>query len=179
MWSLKNKMVKKKEGQKKEKSSLIGEPGARADTLPAIFAVVAIISAVGLTEFVLTLPPANSLWIILGSALFLIGIGMRLIAQYNLGKYFSVEVVIKKGHKLVTHGIHRYIRHPMYTGMFMIFVGADMVLQSWIGLIVSVVMLIPLGIWRMRIEERVMHEEFGEAYTRYKKKSWAVLPPIW
>lgn len=148
-------------------------------TMPMILAVQLIVAAIVLTEFVLRIPPADTFKIITGAALLLIGFSIRLIAHINLGKYFAYEIEIVEGHKLIRTGIHKYLRHPMYTGLFMMYIGVAIALQSWIGLASSIVLMLPLGYWRMKAEEEALISEFGDEYRSYMKKSWKVVPFIW
>ncbi|MBW2967248.1 isoprenylcysteine carboxylmethyltransferase family protein [Candidatus Woesearchaeota archaeon] len=148
-------------------------------TMPVILVTQMIVAAVILTEFVVRLPPADAVFIIIGAASLLLGYSLRLIAHINLGKYFAYEVEIIEGHKLIQTGIHKYLRHPMYTGLFLMFVGVALALQSLIGLAVGTVLLVPVGIWRMRLEEKALLAEFGKEYEEYQKKSWKVVPFIW
>lgn len=89
-------------------------------------------------------------------------------ARIQLGKSFSVSAQAKQ---LVTSGLYSKIRHPVYLFAQAFFLGVVIALRSsqWLGLwaILLVVQLL-----RIRKEERVLEETFGDAYATYKKSTW-------
>jgi protein-S-isoprenylcysteine O-methyltransferase Ste14 len=60
---------------------------------------------------------------ILGLFLFVIGLTIMIVSQVTLWTNYSGFLVIKKDHQLITHGIYRFTRHPIYLGAFMVFAG--------------------------------------------------------
>lgn len=89
-------------------------------------------------------------------------------ARAQLGKSFSITPQAKE---LVTHGLYSKIRNPVYlfgsffiAGMFL-YIG-----RPWLLLLFLV--LIPLQLFRIKKEEKVLREKFGETYLEYKKKTW-------
>jgi protein-S-isoprenylcysteine O-methyltransferase Ste14 len=90
-----------------------------------------------------------------------------LIARIQLGGAFAIRA---KAQKLVTTGLYSRIRNPIYV-FGGIFVAGVLLYLRPIWLLVFIV-LIPLQIVRMRNEEKVLAEKFGEDYQRYKAKTW-------
>lgn len=89
-------------------------------------------------------------------------------ARIELGRAFTVKA---KATKLVTTGVYSRIRNPIY------FFGALMILGIIIWAarpwwLVFLAVLIPLQITRIRQEEKVLEERFGDAYLEYKRKTW-------
>jgi protein-S-isoprenylcysteine O-methyltransferase Ste14 len=113
-----------------------------------------------------------------GLGTYLVGFTVMVWAEAYLGRLFSLEVSIQHGHKLVTDGIYRYLRHPRYLGVTLFSVGLSLVFRSWISLVLAVVTLAVL-IWRMRDEETLMHQEFGADWEAYAKKTWRLIPFIY
>jgi protein-S-isoprenylcysteine O-methyltransferase Ste14 len=115
-----------------------------------------------------------------GVILVLVGIGISIQARVNLGANWAhaADYQIKKNHTLVITGIYKYIRHPIYIGMSLAYVGAEIVAGSWLFL-----PLIPiLGFISMRQavkEETLLNEKFGEMYERYKESSFRFIPFIY
>jgi len=98
-------------------------------------------------------------------------------ARRQLGRNWSGEVTLKVDHELVRSGPYRRIRHPIYTGAIGMYVGPALVsgrLQGTLALV-----LIAIAYTRkIRMEERVLRDEFGSAYDEYRRESWAVIPWI-
>jgi protein-S-isoprenylcysteine O-methyltransferase Ste14 len=114
-----------------------------------------------------------------GIFVFLLGFVIRWIAIYQLGKMFTVNVVISDTHTLKTSGLYRIVRHPSYLGLLLIIAGLGMSLDSLLSLLM---MLIPSFIalnYRISIEEKALIEEFGDQYLDYKKRVKKLIPGIY
>jgi protein-S-isoprenylcysteine O-methyltransferase Ste14 len=112
--------------------------------------------------------------------LVLAGLGFALIfwSGVALGKMYSAEVTIQKNHQLVTTGLYQYIRHPRYLGVIFVAIGLSLLFRSWIGLIVSIPLLVVL-LSRIKDEEAVLYEEFGLEWDAYRKQSWRLIPYLY
>ena len=111
----------------------------------------------------------------LGSALTAAGLLFAVWARAHLGGNWSGTVTIKKDHELITSGPYAIVRHPIYSGLLLAFVGSAMARGDWGG--VLAVALAFWALWRKsRIEERWMHDEFGEAYQDYRRRVAALVP---
>jgi protein-S-isoprenylcysteine O-methyltransferase Ste14 len=115
---------------------------------------------------------------IIGAILFSIGLLIRLIAAYTLGMNYSSFLVIRKNHKLIKRGLYKYVRHPVYTGVF-IGAFAIPVYTSSIPGFLMFLLSIPLFMYRMEIEERMLIEEFGDEYRDYMENTWRLVPFIY
>ena len=115
---------------------------------------------------------------IVGLALIVIGFTILLTAQITLRRYYSSTLVIREEHQLITHGIYRFIRHPIYLGNIMFFIGVPVFTSSLYGLLIMSA-LIPIFLNRIRIEERMLTEEFGDAYRTYKEATSKLIPFIY
>jgi protein-S-isoprenylcysteine O-methyltransferase Ste14 len=93
---------------------------------------------------------------------------LLLTARFQLGKSFSVS---PQARKLVTHGLYSKIRNPMYVFSALLVLGLLLTLQRPV-LFVIIAVLIPTQIMRVRREERVLEEKFGEEYREYKNRTW-------
>jgi protein-S-isoprenylcysteine O-methyltransferase Ste14 len=98
----------------------------------------------------------------LGIALFILGLCMSLGARVNLGpNWQNVEdQQLAENHSLVTNGIYRFVRHPIYAGDLLLVIGLQLALQSWLfllGLMIAVVIV------RQAIaEEKLLLTKFPE-----------------
>jgi protein-S-isoprenylcysteine O-methyltransferase Ste14 len=120
------------------------------------------------------LPPAAWLfWA--GFAVAAAGLLFTVWARRHLGKNWSGIVTIKEGHELITSGPYALVRHPIYTGLLLAFAGSAIALGEWRGILA--VALVLWSLWRkLRIEERWMREQFGEAYQAYSLRVAALVP---
>lgn len=94
-----------------------------------------------------------------------------------LGLNWSGAVSIKTEHQLVRSGPYGWIRHPIYTAMFGMFIGTALVCGQ-IHALVGVVLLIAAYMRKIRMEERMLREHFGVEYEAYRRESWALVPGI-
>jgi protein-S-isoprenylcysteine O-methyltransferase Ste14 len=114
----------------------------------------------------------------IGLGLFSLGfIGMHW-AEAFLDKQFSVEVMIQEGHRLVTDGPYRYLRHPRYLGIIIFTMGISLVYRSWLALILVAALTLVL-IWRIHDEEALMNQEFGADWEAYSQRSWRLIPFVY
>ena len=89
-----------------------------------------------------------------------------------------VKIQRERGHRVVSTGPYAYVRHPMYAGGLLMFVGMPLQLGSWLGL-AAVALLVPLLAFRMVMEERTLAEEL-DGYRDYAKHVPSrLVPGIW
>ena len=115
---------------------------------------------------------------IVGLALFIIGLIIMLVGQTTLWRNYSGTVVIREDHQLITHGIYRFTRNPMYLGLIMVVTGIPVFAASMYGFLISLV-LIPIILNRIRLEEELLTEEFGDAYRTYKEATSKLIPFVY
>jgi protein-S-isoprenylcysteine O-methyltransferase Ste14 len=115
-------------------------------------------------------------WI--GVALFMTGGVLRLWPVFVLGNRFSGLVAIQQEHTLVTNGIYRSVRNPSYLGLLLGALGWSLAFRSWIGVILTAIMIPPL-VFRMASEERLLHDHFGADYDAYRARTSRLVPGIY
>lgn len=113
-----------------------------------------------------------------GLACVVIGAGVRVAAMAQLGPLFSTFVTIQKEHTLVTTGLYRWVRHPIYTGSLIAMVGVFLVFRSTL-VWVAVPLYLAGTVWRIHDEEVLLRETFGEAYQHYRTQTWRLLPWVY
>lgn len=101
---------------------------------------------------------------------------VRAAAVRALGRMWSVHIEIRKEHQLVQDGPFRWIRHPIYLGAILELLGAIIFLNASYTLVAFVVLFIPSLVARIRLEERAMIAQFGDAYRDYIRTTPAVIP---
>ena len=110
-----------------------------------------------------------------GAALTLAGLLFTVWARGYLGRNWSGTVTLKSDHELVTTGPYAIVRHPIYTGLLLAFVGGAVGRGTLAG-VLSVLVAV-LALWRkLRMEERWMREQFGETYVAYSRHVPALIP---
>ena len=90
------------------------------------------------------------------------------IARLQLGNSFTIR---PQANVLVTHGIYSRIRNPIYIFSAIAIAGLLLYL-NWLRLYWAFLILIPMQVFRARMESRVLEERFGEEYRRYKARTW-------
>ena len=115
---------------------------------------------------------------IIGLGLFIIGLIIMIVGQITLSRNYSGTVVIREDHQLITHGIYRFTRNPMYLGAIMVFTGLPVYVASLYGFLTSLV-LIPIILNRIKLEEKLLTEEFQEAFQKYKETTKKLIPFIY
>ena len=116
--------------------------------------------------------------IVLGGLIFIVGLVIRVVALLNLRLNYSSTLRIREGHQLITHGIYKYVRHPVYTGTLLSCLGLPIFGTSPLGFL-FVLMGIPLFIYRIGAEEKMLIEKFGEDYVEYTKATWKLFPYVY
>jgi len=114
-----------------------------------------------------------------GKMLIVIGFIIRIIGQVTLRKQFSFFVKIRKDHELITTGIYKYVRHPLYSAAFLALLGAVLVFNSWLGFAVVILLVVPTIFYRIKVEEKALVQKFGKDYLDYKKRVKILIPWIY
>ncbi len=112
-----------------------------------------------------------------GAALTVAGLLFSVWARVHLGRNWSGIVTVKQDHELITPGPYAIVRHPIYTGLLLAFIGSALARGEWRG-----VVAVALAWWavhlKMRMEERLMREQFADAYQTYSERVPALVPFI-
>jgi protein-S-isoprenylcysteine O-methyltransferase Ste14 len=106
-------------------------------------------------------------------------LAMFRLTHKALGRMWSVSLQLKEEHKLVTSGIYRRLRHPMYTAFWMMALAQALLLPNWIAGLSGMVGFGFLFFSRIGPEERMMEEAFGEEYRAYKARTQRVIPFVY
>ena len=112
-----------------------------------------------------------------GLVVFVIGIALFVIARRELGANWSQTVSAKQEPELVTSGLYRYVRHPMYAAGLLASIGSAVVVGG--PFVFLVLFLTPIFLWRVGAEDRLMTEQFPRAYPAYKERTKGLIPYVW
>ena len=94
----------------------------------------------------------------------------------DLGDSWSVTLELNANHRLVTRGVYRFVRHPMYLSFVVLGIGQALLLANWIAGLAGLASVALLVIVRVPREERMMIEQFGDEYREYMRRTGGVLP---
>jgi protein-S-isoprenylcysteine O-methyltransferase Ste14 len=124
--------------------------------------------------------PGGRLWpVIAGIAAIVAGIGLRAWSIAALGRFFQYQIEIQPGHRVVTTGPYRYVRHPSYTAIALGLVGIALASGDVFSLL-AVAVLGGLGLAvRIRAEERQLAEALGDEYERFAAHRKRLIPGVW
>ena len=84
-------------------------------------------------------------------------------------------MTIKEGHELIMTGPYALVRHPIYTGLSLGFIGSAIARGEWRGVLAVVIVVISFWV-KLRLEERWMRQQFGKAYDIYSQRVSALIP---
>jgi protein-S-isoprenylcysteine O-methyltransferase Ste14 len=95
---------------------------------------------------------------------------------HTLGKQWALAARIVEGHKLVTDGPYRFIRHPIYTGMFGMLIATGLAVSVWYAVIIAGVIFWIGTMLRVKVEEKLLSESFGDEFDRYAGRTAPLFP---
>ena len=116
---------------------------------------------------------------IAGALCYAVGLWLLHRAHADLGANWSISLEIREGHQLVTRGIYRSIRHPMYLALLLYSAGQALVIPNWVAGPAYGVAFALLFASRIGPEERMMRDEFGKEYEEYRTRSKRLIPGVW
>lgn len=110
--------------------------------------------------------------------LVLLGFGLWLFwrSHADLGRNWSVSLEIREDHGLVTTGVYKRIRHPMYSAIFILFIAQAAFIQNYIAGFSGLVAFTLMYVIRVPTEEAMMRDAFGTEYEAYCSRSGRLLP---
>jgi protein-S-isoprenylcysteine O-methyltransferase Ste14 len=164
------------------------QPGDRIDergTRVSVWADVAtLVSLVGAVAAALAVPSAalpGDPWLTvgLGAALVALGVALRWWAARTLGRYFTRSVMIREGHRVITAGPYRVVRHPGYAGVLVSLVGLALTLGNWLSVVLMVVGFFLGHVPRIRAEEAVLEADLGQPYRELERTRKRLIPGVW
>jgi protein-S-isoprenylcysteine O-methyltransferase Ste14 len=117
--------------------------------------------------------------LVIGLALMWAGIALRVWAVAVLGRFFRRVVVVQEGHRVVTDGPYRFIRHPAYAGTLLTYLGVGVALGNWLS--VAACFVIPLlgHLPRIAAEESALTASLSAEYGSYARRTARILPGVW
>ncbi len=112
-----------------------------------------------------------------GLVLFFVSITIHLAARFSLKTNFYPSAVIANHHVLISNGIYKWIRHPIYLSHILTWLSVTLISLNW-GYSIFVSLFVLRMIIRIPVEEKLLVTKFGSQYIEYKKKAGCLLPKL-
>lgn len=113
---------------------------------------------------------------LLGLLLMLAALFLFWRSHADLGENWSQTLELRKGHQMITHGVYRSIRHPMYGALWLWFVAQSLILQNWLAGVYPLAAFALMYLIRTPREEEMMRQFFGEQYVDYMRRTGRIFP---
>lgn len=121
---------------------------------------------------------ACPLLVFIGGLLIVTGIVFRLKSIATLKEYFVSHIQLINDHQLVTKGVFSIVRHPSELGLLMIVSGVVILLESLSALVMTLGLFVPLTLYRIVLEDRLLHNNFKGAFVAFKRETPSLLPRL-
>src|SRR4030095_10653031 len=108
----------------------------------------------------------------LGLLVMLAGATFRQWALIHLGRFFSRTVQIEAAHQIIKTGPYQWICHPAYTGMILVYIGISMALGTWLGTLITCLLVTGSLLYRIWVEEAALTLTLGHEYRQYVEQTW-------
>lgn len=115
---------------------------------------------------------------LVGVLLFAAGVALQWLALRELGSFYTSRLGIQEGHRMVTSGPYSLVRHPGYLSSLATVAGMALSMGSLLTIGATVLSVIVV-VWRIRGEEEMLVEAFGDEYRAYQRKTRRLIPHVY
>jgi len=122
--------------------------------------------------------PLQTWQVFAGALIFLAALYLFRRTHSALGRNWSVTLEVRENHALITDGIYKYVRHPMYSAFWLWAIAQAFLLPNWIAGFSGIVGFGTLYLLRVRHEEQMMLETFGSVYAEYARRTGRIFPKL-
>jgi protein-S-isoprenylcysteine O-methyltransferase Ste14 len=123
--------------------------------------------------------PLRPIPLLAGALCLALGLWLFYRSHEDLGTNWSITLEVRENHQLITHGVYRRVRHPMYLALLIHAAGQALALPNWLAGPSYGVAMVLLFALRVGSEERIMIEEFGKDYQAYMATTKRLVPGVW
>ncbi len=116
---------------------------------------------------------------IFGLILIVFGSVFRLISIKTLGRYFTATVRTQNDQKIIKTGIYKRLRHPSYLGAYLAVIGTTVFMHAYYSIVFSSLVMLLAYVYRIKVEEIALVEDFGEQYKSYQKETNRMVPLVY
>ncbi len=145
---------------------------------------IVIVTAVTASQWIAETGPRSMFggahWLRIASVIVMVaGLAIRWTAIVSLGKSFSSNVAIQDSQKIKKNGLYRFIRHPSYLGLLLVFLAVGLHSRNWIAFAVAFLPTTAAMLYRIHIEESALTTAFGEEYVAYSRGTKRLVPGLY
>jgi protein-S-isoprenylcysteine O-methyltransferase Ste14 len=125
---------------------------------------------------ILPFPSENPSMQMVGFLIVFAGWSLSMKGRYDLGTNWEkcYDYQVKNEQELVTSGVYKYVRHPIYSGIALMFIGGELIVQSY--LVFAYLLLYYAAYMQAKWEEALLIKHFGNKYKEYMKRSKRFIP---
>jgi protein-S-isoprenylcysteine O-methyltransferase Ste14 len=114
---------------------------------------------------------------LVGTALFVWGLGVAVWARVCMGTNWGMPMTLKQEPELVTGGPYRLVRHPIYSGLILAFIGTT--LATSVLVLIPAALLSAYFVWSARTEEQILSQAMPSSYPKYRRHTKMLVPFIY
>ncbi len=149
-------------------------------SLGGVFLLTAVIGfEVAFRVSSLAMPGSGRAYIVTGVTLMWLGMALRQWSVHTLGRFFTFQLTVRTGQRVVDRGPYRVVRHPSYSGMLLASLGAAVALANWLSLFILTVPYVAATVRRIGIEEQMLREGLGADYDSFAATRKRLVPGVW
>ncbi len=136
---------------------------------------------IGLTsgEWFILENQAHQIMRYIGLGVYILGFTLRYIAAITLGKHFTRDINVDESMRLVSHGVYKILRHPLYLGLFLLVSGVPLFFANYFALIIAIFSMFGVLNRRMKLEEAAMERLLQDNYRNWKRTRYRFIPFIY
>jgi len=108
-----------------------------------------------------------------------VALAVRWTAVLTLGRSFSANVAIHATQTVHKTGLFRFVRHPSYSGLLLVFAAIGLHTRNWLSLAVIVIPTTAALMYRIHVEEAALREAFGDEYEAYSRRTKRLIPGVY
>lgn len=147
-----------------------GHPQTPRVLLPPVFFLLFLLASIGLHYTVPLMRIVPPPWNFAGALVIVLAVAMAALAAGAFARADTAIIPFQPSSALVTGGFYRFTRNPMYLGMLLTLLGADVLMGS-----LTPFLLLPLFMWVIqqrfiRHEEAILVDTFGDEYRAYRER---------
>jgi protein-S-isoprenylcysteine O-methyltransferase Ste14 len=145
---------------------------------------IVITNAITVSQWIGEVGPRNMFggahWLkIAGLVVIASGLAIRWTAIVSLGKSFSSNVAILDSQRIKKNGLYRFVRHPSYLGLLLVFLAVGLHSRNWIAFAVAFLPTTAAMLYRIHVEESALTAAFGEEYVAYSRGTKRLIPGLY
>lgn len=97
----------------------------------------------------------------------------------TMGRFLMPGIAVYRDHRLVTTGPYRFLRHPLYSAVIALWLGAALGTMNWLLMVLWPIFLSTVILMPMRQEEELVRQKFGAEYAAYAERTARLVPGVW